>query len=126
MKKPVLGMLLGGVLGIADGLSALISAPETAPLITGIVIGSTFKGVLVGVLVGWFATRRQSIPAGVVVGLALGAFLAFLVAAMPNPDGTHYYWQIMLPGSVLGMIVGYATQRYGRPAPGSSQPAARV
>ena len=35
---------------------------------------------------------------------------------MPNPDGTHYYWQIMLPGSVLGMIVGYATQRYGRPA----------
>jgi hypothetical protein len=32
----------------------------------------------------------------------------------------------MLPGSVLGMIVGYATQRYGRPASGSSRPAARV
>ena len=115
MKKPVLGMLLGGILGVFDGLSALISAPEVAPQITGIVIGSTFKGVLAGALVGWFATRRRSIPAGVIVGLAIGAFLAFLVAAFPQPDGTHYYWEIMLPGSVLGMIVGYATQRYGRP-----------
>ena len=114
MKKPILGLLLGGVLGIFDGLTALLSAPETAPMILGIVIGSTIKGVLVGLIVGWFATRKHSIPAGVVLGLAVGAFFAFLVAAMPNPDGTHYYWQIMLPGSVLGMIVGYATQRYGR------------
>ena len=116
MKKPVLGLVLGGVLGIFDGLSALISAPETAPMIVQIVIGSTFKGVIVGALVGWFATRTRSVPAGVIVGLAVGAFFAFLIAAMPNPDGTHYYWQIMLPGSVLGMIVGYATQRYGRPS----------
>ena len=114
MKKPVLGLLLGGALGIVDGLTALVSAPETAPLITGIVIGSTIKGVIVGALVGWFATRRRSVPAGVIAGLAVGAFFAFLVASMPNPDGTHYYWQIMLPGSVLGMIVGYATQRYGQ------------
>jgi hypothetical protein len=113
MKKPILGLLLGGALGVVDGLTALISAPETAPMITGIVIGSTFKGIIVGVLVGWFATRKVSVPAGVVVGLAIGAFFAFLVAAMPQPDGTHYWWQIMLPGSVLGMIVGYATQRYG-------------
>ena len=114
MNKPVLGILLGGALGVVDGLTALISAPETAPMITGIVIGSTFKGIIVGVLVGWFATRSRSLPAGVIVGLAIGAFFAFLVAAMPSPDGKHYYWQIMLPGSVLGMIVGYATQRYGR------------
>jgi peptidoglycan/LPS O-acetylase OafA/YrhL len=116
MKKPILGLVLGGVLGIFDGLTALVSAPETAPLITGIVIGSTFKGLIVGVLVGWFATRKRSVPAGVIVGLAIGAFFAFLVAAAPNPDGSHYWWQIMLPGSVLGMIVGYATQRYGRPS----------
>lgn len=114
MKKPLLGMLLGGVLGIFDGMTALVSAPELASEITGIVIGSTFKGVLAGVLIGWFATRRRSIPAGVIAGLAIGAFLAFLVAAIPQPDGTHYYWEIILPGSVLGMIVGYATQRYGR------------
>jgi hypothetical protein len=117
VKKPVLGLVLGSVLGVFDGLSALISAPETAPMITGIVIGSTFKGLIVGLLVGWFATRTRSVPAGVIVGLALGAFFALLIAAMPNPDGSHYWWQIVLPGSVLGMIVGYATQRYGRTTP---------
>jgi peptidoglycan/LPS O-acetylase OafA/YrhL len=125
MKKPVLGMLLGGFLGIFDGLTALISAPEIAPEIMGIVIGSTVKGLLVGVLVGWFATRRQSIPAGVIAGLGVGAFLAFLVAAM-QPEGTNYYLEIMLPGSVLGMIVGYATQRYGRLPRRSGTRAARV
>jgi MFS family permease len=116
MNKPVLGLVLGGLLGIFDGLSALLSAPETAPGIVGIVIGSTFKGLLVGVLAGWFARRVHSLPAGVVFGLLCGAFFAFLVAAIPQPSGVHYYWQIMLPGSVLGLVVGYATQRYGRPS----------
>jgi peptidoglycan/LPS O-acetylase OafA/YrhL len=116
MKKPVLGLVLGGVLGIFDGLSALVSAPEVAPDIVGIVIGSTFKGLLAGVLIGWFATRVRSMQAGILVGLAIGAFFAFLIAAIPQPDGTHYWWEIMLPGSVLGLIVGYATQRYGKPA----------
>jgi hypothetical protein len=114
MNKPVYGMLLGGFLGIFDGLSALVSAPETAPLITGIVIGSTFKGIIAGVLIGWFAAKVKSLPLGIAFGLGIGALLAFAVAAMPNPDapGQHYYWQIILPGSVLGIIVGYATQRY--------------
>lgn len=116
MSKPVLGLILGGILGIFDGLSALLSAPETAPQILGIVIGSTFKGLIAGVLIGWFAKKVDSPPAGILFGLAVGAFLAYLVAAMPQPDGTHYYWQIILPGSLLGIIVGYATQRYGRPA----------
>jgi MFS family permease len=116
MKKPVLGLLLGGFLGIFDGLSALVSAPEVAPDIVGIVIGSTFKGLVAGVLIGWFATRVRSMHAGLLAGLAIGAFFAFLIAAMPQPDGTHYWWQIMLPGSVLGLIVGYATQRYGQAA----------
>jgi MFS family permease len=116
MNKPVLGLILGGVLGIFDGLTALISAPETQPQIVGIVIGSTFKGLLAGVLIGWFANKVHSLPAGLLVGLAIGAFFAFLVAAMPTPDGKHYYWEIILPGSVLGLIVGYATQRYGVPA----------
>lgn len=113
MSKPVIGLILGAVLGAFDGLSALLSAPEVAPLIVGIVIGSTFKGLVVGGLAGWFATRVDSVPAGILFGLLAGAFFAFLVAAMPQPSGEHYYWQIVLPGSVLGMIVGYATQRYG-------------
>jgi hypothetical protein len=82
----------------------------------GIVIGSTFKGLIVGAIVGWFATRRQSPGAGLVVGLIVGAFFAFLIAAMPNAQGGHYWLEIMIPGSIVGLIVGYATQRYGRAA----------
>ena len=122
MSKPILGLILGGILGVFDGLSALVSAPETAPDIVGIVIGSTFKGLVAGVIIGWFANKVHSVSKGVLFGLAVGAFFAFLIAAMPQPDGTHYWWEIMLPGSVLGLIVGYATQRYGgtaRPAPGA-------
>jgi hypothetical protein len=114
MKKPVFAMLLGGVLGVFDGLSALISAPQEAPNIVGIVIGSTFKGVIAGLIIGFFARKVRSLPAGLVFGGAVGLFLAFLIAAMPQPDGTHYWWEIMLPGTVVGLIVGYATQAYGR------------
>jgi len=28
-------------------------------------------------------------------------------------QGGKYFWQIMLPGSCVGAIVGWATQRYG-------------
>ena len=122
MNKPVLGLVLGGILGIFDGLTALVSAPETAPYITGIVIGSTVKGLIAGVLIGWFARKVDSLPLGILFGLGVGLLLAFLVAAMPSATGEHYYWEIMLPGGIVGMIVGYATQRYGRE--GKSQRAA--
>ena len=112
MNKPLYGMLVGGFLGIFDGLSALVSAPETAPQIVGIVIGSTFKGIVAGLLIGWFAKKVNSLPLGVLFGFAVGLLLAYAVAAIGDPSGKHYYWQIMLPGSVLGIIVGYATQRY--------------
>jgi MFS family permease len=111
MSKPVLGLLLGGVLGIFDGLSALISAPEVAPEIMGIVIGSTFKGILAGAIIGYIATRVRSPQTLLLAGVLVGGFFAFVIAAM---DGRHYWWQMMLPGSVLGLVVGYATQRYGR------------
>ena len=113
MNKPVLGMVIGGVLGVFDGLSALISAPETAPQIMTIVIGSIVKGLIAGALIGFFARKVNSLPLGIIFGLAVGLLLAYAIAAFPNPDGSHYYWQIMLPGSILGMIVGYATQRFG-------------
>ena len=112
MTKPVYGLLLGGFLGVFDGLTALLSAPETAPQIVGIVVGSTFKGLLAGVIIGWFAKRVRSVPLGVGFGLLVGAAFATAIAAIPNPDGSHYWWQIILPGSVLGIIVGYATQRH--------------
>ncbi len=32
---------------------------------------------------------------------------------MPSETGEHYYWEIMLPGGAVGVIIGYATQRFG-------------
>jgi hypothetical protein len=109
MSKPVLGLVLGGILGIFDGLTAWFT-PEARSLLLGIVIGSTFKGLVAGLAIGFFAKKVHSLPWGIVFGLAVGLFLAFLVAAMPQPSGKHYYFEIMLPGAIVGAIVGYATQ----------------
>jgi hypothetical protein len=115
MNKAVLGILVGGILGAFDGLSALFSAPEVAPEIMGIVIGSTFKGVVVGLIAGFFARKVDSVPLGIVVGLVAGLGFAWLIASQPDGlTGKHYYWEIMLPGSLAGAIVGYATQKFGR------------
>ena len=113
MNKPLFGLVLGGILGIFDGLSALVSSPEVSSQIVGIVIGSTFKGLIAGVVIGWFSKKVNSLPLGILVGLLVGAALALPIAVM-NSNALHhnYYWQIMLPGSIVGLIVGYATQRY--------------
>ena len=113
MSKIVLGLVLGGILGIFDGLTALFT-PEVVPYIMGIVIGSTIKGVITGACIGFFARRVQSLPLGILFGLGVGLGLSFLVAAMPAATGKHYYFEIMLPGSILGIVVGFATQKYGR------------
>ena len=110
MKKPVFAMLLGGFLGIFDGLSALLSAPQEAPNIVGIVIGSTFKGVIAGLIVGLVAQRTQSLAIIVTVGLIVGALFAYLVTL-----GGPYFWEIVLPGSIVGLIVGFATAKYRGP-----------
>jgi hypothetical protein len=108
MSKLLLGIILGGVLGIFDGLTAWFT-PEVRAELGGIIIGSTIKGILAGAAIGYFAKKTQSLALGIVFGLAVGAFLAFLVAYMQGA----YYFQIMLPGSILGLIVGFATQKYG-------------
>jgi hypothetical protein len=124
MNKPLLGMLVGGILGILDGLSALVSAPEVAPEIVTIIIGSTFKGVIVGLIAGFVARKVNSLPVGIAVGLLAGMAFAYWVAYMQEKEmGRHYYWQIMLPGSLAGAIVGFATQRYGK-RPGATSAAA--
>jgi hypothetical protein len=113
MNKVLLGLLLGAVLGALDGGTAWFT-PEVRPEMAMIVVGSTFKGLVGGILIGFFARKVKSLPLGIVFGLAVGALLALAIAAMPDAiTGKHYYFQIIVPGSLVGLIVGYATQRYG-------------
>lgn len=121
MNKVLLGLLLGAILGAFDGLTAWFT-PEVRNQMLTIVIGSTVKGVMAGVLAGWFARKVQSVPAGIVFGLIVGLALAYWVAAMQG----KYYFEIMLPGGTVGAILGWATQRYGKPVRASGAAAAAL
>jgi hypothetical protein len=115
MNKIVVGLIFGIVLGAVDGATALFY-PETRPLIAGIMVGSSFKGMLVGLLSGWFARKVQSTGWGIVVGSVLGLLFAFIVAVMDASQGKQHYVEIMLPGFIVGAIVGFLTQKMGTPA----------
>lgn len=113
MNKVLLGLLLGTVLGAIDGGTAWFT-PEVRPEMATIIIGSTFKGLVAGILIGFFARKVKSLPLGILFGLAIGALLALAIAAMPDAiTGKHYYKEIIIPGSLVGLIVGYATQKFG-------------
>jgi len=114
MNKILVGVVFGLVLGAIDGATAWFT-PDVRPMLASIMVGSSIKGMIVGLLSGWFARRVQSTTWGIVVGSALGLLFAFLVAAMPSPNGKHYYLEIMLPGFVVGAIIGFLTQRLGTP-----------
>jgi hypothetical protein len=117
LNRPVLGLVVGGLLGVLDGLSALVSAPQVSGEIAGIVIGSSMKGLVAGLIIGVVA-RKLSNPR---VGLAIGTGIALAVTApIAHMNATFYadpsfYWKIMLPGALVGAIVGFATVTYGRP-----------
>jgi hypothetical protein len=107
VKNVIFATLLGGFLGIFDGLTALFT-PEVRDQIASIVVGSTFKGLVAGALIGLFARRVHSLMWVLVFGVLVSGFFAYLVAAMQG----KYYLQIITPGALVGLIVGYATYRY--------------
>jgi hypothetical protein len=119
MNKPVAGIIAGAILGILDGATAWFT-PAVRPAIVGIMMGSCLKGVLVGIAAGFFARKVNSNAAGIAFGSVVGLILAFAVAALPQPDGHHYYLEIMLPGFITGAIIGYLTQRAGTAPKGES------
>jgi F0F1-type ATP synthase assembly protein I len=110
MNQIVAGLLLGLVLGAIDGATAWFY-PEARSMMGSIMMGSAMKGMVVSLLWGWFARKVHSTGWGIVVGSALGLLFAFLVAATNTVNGDHPYLQIMLPGFVVGAIVGFLTQR---------------
>jgi hypothetical protein len=107
VKKVIFATLLGGFLGIFDGLTSLFT-PEVRDQIVTIVIGSTIKGLVAGVLIGVFASRVRSLAWILVFGVMVSGFFAYLVAAMQG----KYYLEIITPGALVGLIVGYAAYRY--------------
>lgn len=113
MSKPLIGLLLGALLGAVDGLTSWFT-PAVRDQLGVIVIGSTIKGIIAGVAIGFFAKKFHSLPIGILFGLIVGAFLAYLTALMQG----GYYFEIILPGTMVGLIVGFATQKYGKtPSP---------
>ena len=77
------------------------TSPSTAPAYPPAIL-------LTGIIVGFFAKKVHSLALGVVFGLAVGAFFAYLILLM-NPG---HVLNIMLPGSLVGLIVGYTAQKH--------------
>ena len=59
-------------------------------------------------------TKDTNGAVGLVFGGIVGAFFALLVAAMLQPSGVRSYWEIVLPGCTVGLLVGHAPRRWGR------------
>ena len=119
MSKPVLGLILGAILGIFDGLTALLepdiaNSPDVGATMTAITASSSVKGLLAGLIIGFFARKVKSLKSGLIFGGAIGLVLAFIIAAIPQEGGQHYWLQIMVPGTIVGIILGYVTQKYGK------------
>jgi hypothetical protein len=118
LSKPVLGLIAGGGLGLADGLSGFLE-PSLAPVMTSVITFSMLKGLIAGTLIGLFATKVRSMPWGLFVGVAIAALLSWLVVLHA---GMALFWDIMLPGMLIGLIVGFATQKFGKKAASVSSP----
>jgi hypothetical protein len=111
MSRITVAVLVGGALGVLDGLSAWFT-PEVRSQLMGIVAGSTVKGLVAGVLIGLFARRATRVAWTVLFGTCVGALLALVIAIL---QGSHYL-EIILPGTLVGLLTGFATMRYGKPA----------
>ena len=80
-----------------------------------IVIGSTIKGLITGVIVGYVAQRTNSMGKGILAGLVVGLVLSYVAAISASmPEGPQYM-AIMLPGAIIGVLVGIISQKYGKP-----------
>ena len=105
----LIGVVVGAVLGVLDGLSAWFT-PAARPMLMGIVLGSTMKGLVAGLLIGLFARKVNRMGPTLIFGAVVGALLALGIALMQH----GYYLEIILPGTLVGLLTGYATMRYAR------------
>jgi hypothetical protein len=112
----MLGLTVGGTLGLLDGLSGFFE-PSLAPLMASVITFSLAKGLVSGIAIGFVSTKIHSMVWGILAALAIAAALSLLVILRA---GMGLFWDILLPGMLLGIIVGFATQKFGKPASGVS------
>jgi hypothetical protein len=110
LAKPMLGLAAGGVLGLLDGLSGFLE-PSLAPVMGSVITFSLLKGLVAGIATGYVSQRVHSMLLGILAGMGIAAVLSLLVILRA---GMALFWDIMVPGMLLGAIVGFATQRFGR------------
>jgi hypothetical protein len=108
LTKPLLGLAVGGALGLLDGLSGLFE-PSLAPVMGSVITFSLLKGLVAGVVTGYVSERVHSMVLGIIAGIAIAAILSALLILRA---GMALFWDIMIPGMLLGAIVGFATQRF--------------
>ena len=105
----MLGLAVGGTLGLLDGLSGFLD-PSLAPLMSSVITFSLLKGLISGVAIGYFSKRVHSMSLGILAGIFIAAAFSMLLILKA---GITLFWDIILPGMLLGVIVGFATQRFG-------------
>lgn len=111
MKRVGFAMVLGAILGALDGATAWFT-PEVRDQVGTIMMLSSLKSVIAGLAIGIFAGFVKRRVAVVLFGFGVGLLLAYLVAMSPDPNGKYYYAEIMIPGSLVGLILGYATHQF--------------
>src|SRR5580693_4503579 len=119
LTKPILGLAVGGTLGLLDGLSGFLE-PSLAPVMGSVITFSLLKGLVAGVAIGYVSQRFHSMLVGILAGIGIASALSLLVVL---DAGMALFLDIMLPGMLLGVVVGFTTQKFGRQA--ETPPAAR-
>src|SRR3982074_559626 len=118
LTKPMLGLAVGGTLGLLDGLSGFLE-PSLAPLMSSVITFSLLKGLASGVAIGYFSKKVHSMLFGILAGVLIAAAFCMLLILKA---GMALFWDIVLPGMLLGVIVGFATQKFGTQTSSASEP----
>jgi hypothetical protein len=110
LTKPMLGLAVGGTLGLLDGLSGFLE-PSLAPVMSSVITFSLLKGLVAGIAIGFVSQRFHSMLVGILTGIGIAGALSLLVILRA---GMTLFWDIMLPGMLLGVVVGFTTQKFGK------------
>ncbi|MBV9492935.1 MAG: hypothetical protein JOZ54_01715 [Acidobacteria bacterium] len=70
------------------------------------------KGFLAGWVAGYVARRTGSMGWAVGSGLVVGLVLSAL-AAMGSEVSRAHFFEIVIPGAIVGVIAGFASHRFG-------------